>query len=331
MSSESAQPLEVTLDIAATVSAILWPVAVFVLLFLFRERLPVLARELAGRVSKVDIAGITLEFARAKEFQPVLSGGDGAVDFRRSATALQISDSTAETFITQLRDPTDAEYAIVNLGMGNEWLTSRLYIMAVVFARMKGLRAFVFLQQSGTSRSYLGWADPDRVRWALARKYPWLEAAYANAYSNVTGAANQPALVTSFTGRLGFENDPGDPGPSIELIKAFLRRIQWPAEAGTDASTAPAQPPQNPLDWVPLNDANNTSEHATYVTSTLLEEILGDELNFSYVAHELLQTESRRDQVRLVIAQSGRYVAVTQDALRFYYLVDRARLLEQVA
>jgi AICAR transformylase/IMP cyclohydrolase PurH len=63
-------PLKVTLDIAATVSAIIWPVVVVVILYLLREKIPALLKELAGRVTKLDIAGVTLEFAKAKAFEP---------------------------------------------------------------------------------------------------------------------------------------------------------------------------------------------------------------------------------------------------------------------
>jgi hypothetical protein len=150
-----------------------------------------------------------------------------------------VNDSTVGTFLSQLTDPTSADYAIVNLGSGDQWLTSRLYIMAVVFARMKGLKAFVFLGQSSASRRYFGWADPNRIRWALARRYPWLEAAYSAAYADVTATPNATTVVTSAIGRLGYRYNSADPASSIELLKKFLQEIQWPPEPGAPPLALP--------------------------------------------------------------------------------------------
>lgn len=334
MANEATETLQITLDIAATVSAILWPIAVVILLYLLREKIPALLKELAGRVTKLDIGGVTLEFAKAKAFEPVFSGATADIDLRKGATPMQVADSTGGTFISQLRDSTDAEYAIVNLGGGDQWLTSRLYIMAVLFARMKSLRAFVFLSQSDSGKRYLGWADPNKIRWAMAREYPWLESAYAAAYANVAAGQNTMTVVTSLTGRLGFQYDLNDPEPSIQLLRSFLQQIQWPQEPG-QPMLVPPPPLIPPLadapDWVFINKDKEIREHATWVTTALIEDILGNELNFSHVGHEVLQSKSRSEQIRLVLAQTGRYVAVTQEELRFMYLIDRALLLERVA
>ena len=334
MADQVTEPFRITLDVAATVGAIVWPLVVIVVLFLLRERLPALLKELAGRVTKLDIGGLTLEFAKAKAFSPEYTSATAGIDLRQRASAMQVNDSTAGTFIDQLRDPAAADYAIVDLGGGDQWLTSRLYIMAVVFARMKGVCAFVFLGQSGAGRRYLGWADPNRIRWALARRYPWLEAAYAAAYAQAAGTLNANAVVTSPTGRLGYTHNPADPGPSVELLRTFLRHIQWPPEAGAPAPVVPllATPPlADAPDWVLINESTQTREHAMWLSATLLEDILGEQLSFSYVRLDALQGEPRSKQIRRVLARTGRYVAVVQDELRFEYLIDRSRLLEQVA
>jgi hypothetical protein len=190
------------------------------------------------------------------------------------------------------------------------------------------------LDQSSPSRRYLGWTEPNKLRWAFARKYPWLERAYAAAYSDVAAAPNTNTIVTSLTGRLGYEVDSGDPMSSIELLRAFLRRIQWPADPADPAALAVQPPVAAPLaaatDWVIVNEEKDIREHAIWVTSTLLEEILGDDLNFSHIALDALQGKSRNEQIRLVLAKAARYVAVEEN-LRFEYLIDRSLLLEQVA
>jgi hypothetical protein len=152
VAAQARDPLSIIVDVAAILSVIVWPIIILIALYLFREiiadllreRIPAILRELAGKVTKLGIGGVTLEFAKAKAFTPGFSSATAGVDLRQRASAMQVTDSTARTFLNQLRDPTTADYAIVNLGTGDQWLTSRLYIMAVVLPRMKGLKAFVF-------------------------------------------------------------------------------------------------------------------------------------------------------------------------------------------
>lgn len=221
--------MTINLDIASVLSAVLWPVVVLVILLVFRKRIPALVEGVASRVTKLEFAGISLELAVAKPFVPEWSGPPGALDLRHRATAMQVNDSTARTFIAQLQltEEGTADYAQVNLGTGEEWLTSRLFIMAIVLARMKGIKCFVFVETSGSVRKrYVGWAEPEKIRWALAKRYPLLEQGYTGAYSALT--SQQDPLIVSNQGRLGYQHSPDDPGLSIELLKEFLERVQAP-------------------------------------------------------------------------------------------------------
>jgi hypothetical protein len=313
--------MTINLDIAATLSAIFWPVVVLAILLAYRKRIPALVEGLASRVTKLEFAGVSLELAVAKPFVPVWSGPPGALDLRHRATAIQVSDSTARTFLTQLTEEGAADYAQVNLGTGEEWLTSRLFILAIVFARMKGINCFVFVETSGSVRKrYVGWAKPEKIRWALARRYPWLEQAYAGAYSTITSQQN--SLIVSNRGRLGYQFAPADPGPSIELLREFLQRVQVPP--------VPLPVPGDP-DWVLLDTVSNTYEHASWISGGQLEEILGGDLNTSMIRSTELRSKNAAEQLRAFLTVSERFVAVTAEDQRFEYLVDRSVLLEQVA
>src|SRR6266581_3381035 len=124
-----------TLDIAALVNAVAWPILLVVILLVYREAIPDIAKSLASRVSKLEFAGISIELAIAKPFVPDWSGSPTALDLRHKATSIQVTDSTAGTFLSQLAEEGTADYALVNLGNGQEWLTSRLFIMSIVYAR----------------------------------------------------------------------------------------------------------------------------------------------------------------------------------------------------
>jgi hypothetical protein len=309
--------LKVTLDIAALLSTLIWPVVLLTLFVKYRKEIPGLIKGVAHRVTKFEVAGISIELAKAKEFAPVWTAG--AFDLRQKAAAIQVNDSTAGNFLTQLREQGDADYAEVNLGSGEEWLTSRLFIMAIIFARMKAIRSFVFLETAGGVRKrFVCLAKPERIRWALARRFPWLEQAYADAYSTVISRTQ--AFVVSNSGKLGYQFSQNDPGPSIELLKEYLLRVQNPAPLPAESES-----------WVLIDIENNTFEHARWLNSEELEDLLGKDANRATIRSSELRPIDRTRQLGAFLALPGQFVAVTAEDQRFEYLVDRNAILEQVA
>jgi hypothetical protein len=310
----------VILDIAALLSAIIWPVVLLVIALTYRKEIPGLVKGIAGRLSKLEFAGVSIELAKAKEFVPDWSAG--ALDLRQKATAIEVNDSTAKTFLEQLRQKGDGDYAVVNLGDGNEWLTSRLFIMAIVFARMKGIKAFVFLETAGNVRNrFVCWAQPEKIRWALARRFPWLEQAYAEAYSAILQGR---AFVVTNEGRLGNQFSKDDPQPSIELLQEYLQRVQM---------TGPP-PPSDAQDWIAISDVppiGPTQEHAQWINSRNLEEMLGEDAMSSSISSSELRSKTTLGQLKVILSVTARFVPVTGPDQRFEYLVDRTVILEQVA
>lgn len=311
--------MNTTLEVTATISACIWPIVVLIVLLAYRKQIPILFANLASRVSKLEIAGISIELAKAQPFSPELV--PGGVDLRSTARAVQVNDSTARSFVNQLKTEGKADYAEVNLGSGEEWLTSRLYILAIIFAQTKELECFTFLETAGNIRKrYVGWAEPGRIRWALARRYPWFEQAYADAYSTITSQQN--AIIVSNQGRLGYEYEPRDPSPSIDLLNEFLQRIQ-----------APPAPPPTPTeldDWVLIDSPTQTYEHAQWIDGGELEEILGFDFHRPTINSSDLTAMKSSEQLRAFLAIPERFIAVVESDKRFEYLVDRAALIEQV-
>jgi hypothetical protein len=88
--------------------------------------------------------------------------------------------------LNQIQGQGPSDYAVIDLGSGRSWLTTRLFVFAILLRRMRALRALVFVEtQDGIAQRFLGVALPDTVRWRLAREYPWLEDAYAHAYCHI--------------------------------------------------------------------------------------------------------------------------------------------------
>jgi len=322
--------METIFDIAATASAILWPAVIIVFLVLYREKLPNLLKRITSRINSVEFAGISIELAKAKEYEHEWSMAPGALDLRHKATAIEVSDSTARTFISQLFEEATADYASVNLGQGREWLTSRLYIMSILFPQMKGIKCFVFFENDiNAKRKYVGWVNAKHMRWMLSIKYPWLEAAFAEAYAVVMtgrdpkdpGYNGNPSVVVSETGRIAYPVNLKDIGASIDLLKAFLLRIQQ------IISPLPGQTSE----WVNLDDQSITWEHAEWLTPEKTETIFGRNFTPTSVRISEVRGKSNDTKLKLFLETQSEYVAVVDDNNQLEYLVKRNILLHQMA
>lgn len=323
---EPAPPWTVNLDIAAVVGALSWPIAVGIILVAFRKVIADLSKTLARNITKLELAGISLELATAKGFAPEWSSVAGALDLSHKASAMQVQDSTARTFLEELNQAGTADYAVVNLGTGNQWLSSRLYILAIVFARMKGLKAIVFLETVDNVRwRYIGWAESEKVRWALAKRYPWLEEAYAEAYSNIISHTFYlQARVTNANGGLGNSSFANTPQPGIELIKEFLERIQTPPKP------IPT-PDELEVGWVQVDTHSNTYEHASWISNIKLQEFLGKDLHTAWISTTDLWAKTKIEQLQLLLSVPEHYVALIKEDHRFDELIDRSIILDKVA
>ena len=333
--SPSPAPASPLMGWAAIFNAIAWPIAIIVVAYILRKKLPALSRTLLSRVNEVGFAGFSLKLAEAKSFDPKLSDTAAAFDLRSKATAAQVNDSTVWNFISQLREFDSADYAIITLGDGKEWLTSRLYIMAIVLGRMKNLQALVFL---GIRKRFIGWAEPEKVRWALAKNYPYLESAYAKAYADITRSDSDiippgcpipdvpgNAVIVTTTGRLGYEFNPSEPEPSTNLIRAFLERVQSPP------LLLPEESEELNTDWILINSDPKTYEHAIWLTTDKLEALLDEELCVTSFDRETLEAEAPEEQIRGVLSTSYRWIALTTDEKKFEELSDRNLLLKQIS
>lgn len=302
-----------SLDIAS----VLWPIVVLILLLKYRKTIVALVTGLSTRVSKLGFGGVSIELAKAEPFIPEWSQSSTALDLRKRATAVEINDSTARSFLLQLQMKSQGDYSIVNLDSGEDWLTTRLYILSIVYARMKGVKCFVFVETiNGIRGRFLCWATPEKVRWNLSRRYPWLELAYSKAYTRLHSAGL--AVIVSDRGELGNRYNPQDPTPAMELMKYFLEEVQRPVPVPNDGP------------WVHLDSAVQTYEHAEWIDGKLLENILGADAVKQYLKTDVL-TRSKEEQVTAFLSFTADYVAVTNDDVRFEYLVDRKVILEQVA
>jgi hypothetical protein len=178
--------------VADLASAIAWPVAVVLSVLLLREPL---ARVL-GRTTKITAFQVSLELAAVPEFQTSRDTG-GPFALRQPAAGREFP-SGAPALFDQIADPSTAEYVVIDLAAGERWLTSRVFIFSVLLERMRGLQSVVFVETAPSGRrQFLGLATPAHIRWSFANRYPWLEAAFAQAYASTVAPGPAEAIGNS--------------------------------------------------------------------------------------------------------------------------------------
>ena len=205
---------------------------------------------------------------------------------------------------------------MVDLGAGDEWITSRLYMVVTLVARMRGLRVMVFTALDANGRRFIGSAQPDQVRWALAAAYPWLEVAYLRAWSNQFGYLN---LATLDRSQVSLSRDGGrESSRAVRIFEDYKQALQVIA------------PPPNPDGWVDLSGA---WERAEWITPALLTRVLGPALNERAVQHDF--DTSADELARRVLRFPLDYVPTVDRTGRFLRVVTRreytSRTLRQVA
>lgn len=336
----SSSAVETSIDVAAILEAVIWPALLFALLLLYREQVVAAFTTLGARMTSVSVGGVVLELSDARRLSD--DHDRARVDLRKAGFSSDINDSTLREFFEQLRDPRSLDYAIVDLGSGEEWLTSRLYILSTVLRRMRGLEVLVFLEDAGsTRRRFLGWCRCEHVRWQLAAQFPWFEAARAHAELETWAAMrNRPApgdapfgadlgaavaqsgvRVVDDRGRI---EQWGSPQPAANLLSAFLDAVQ-----STDAkqiaadeegawSLLPADPhivPPAPARW----------EHASWLTGATLERLLGETLIRESVRTSSLAGKSDLEKSAIALDREASWLALVHDDGSFDRLIDMRR------
>lgn len=91
--------MNITLGIAAALSAVIWQVIVLAILLAYRSRIPTLVEDMAIRVKKLEFAGVQLELALAESYVLEWSGDLTALILLHKASAIEVRDTMARTFL----------------------------------------------------------------------------------------------------------------------------------------------------------------------------------------------------------------------------------------
>jgi len=283
------------------VRVLAWPILIAGGLIAFYHPLHRFVGDISKRVNKLTAFGIELELGVAKEDADRLNAELLKLETRPDYT------SSESALLEELKDPTRLDYSIIDLGNGREWVTSRLFLFAVLLQKRRRLRCFVFVEsKEGSPRRFIGTATPTQVRQRLGERFPWLEATFMNVSEAVFGfpISNSPGVEPKF-----------DTDKTCRLVKQFLDRIQAPV----------AQPPVK--DWVLIRAGK--WERADWLTRETLATYLSTSLNEASIKEGGKQTDA--EIVRQVLRNEGTFIALLKSNETFDQLVNRGAMLEELA
>jgi hypothetical protein len=294
-------------DLISLIQSLAWPVTTLTGLFYFRRPLRRLIEELPGRASKISVFDFSIELAKVPELSTTWSAA--GVDIRRLSAAAMF-DSNTHDLIQQISGSGAADYAVIDIGDGHQWLTSRLFLISELLDRMRSLDCLVFVQNRGTIRPvFIATAEPRLVRWCLGRSYPMLETALAHACAELFPKPPQMpygSVIQSSRGAL-------DIHLAAQLLRSFLQLIQQPG------------PPADARDWTQLGTPPFW-EYAQWLDPQRLNTELGEILcTSSFEDSPDLQNTQR---VEGVLRRTGAFVALVNKNGHFDGLIDRRVLLE---
>lgn len=301
-----------TSPLLGLVSALAWPIVALAIGMAFRKPFSAFMAAVGGRITKLSVFKIELELVPA-----VTATATPLLESIKAATSgAEIADSS-QMMLDQIELRTPADFATIQLGGGDEWLTSRLFIAAMMLERMRSVRALVFVEYgTNTGQRFVAIAAPGQLRWALAQHHPWLEAAWLRAAGEVFSAnvdpkaLNNKSKVTSDSGAI-------DPWSARQLVSNFIQSLQKDTPNG----------PKVAADWVSFE--RGVSERASWVTRALLEALLPPAA-FDAWTNEL-RDAPREKLTRAVLRRPIDFVALVDDERKFVRLVNRKALLEEMA
>jgi hypothetical protein len=315
----------------------LWPLATVIAVTILRRPLAELVRGLGGRITKVSVMSVSLELAEAREIRPTWTAQPGA-DLRGLSEAIMLNDSYAGTLLSSLAAPGTMDFMVVDLGAGDAWLTTRLFLFTALLERARGLRAVVFVHtRDHTSRMFLGISRPAEVQQALTAAYPWIADAWTASIWEQLPTSDVPApeepdqrpVKDRLRPTIAIEGYPGDALTggqghwlASELGQGFLRRVQSKTTPSPDAG------------WEPLPSSGtptSTWEHASWLTTAdLTDGALKRAVHPDACIIDQLGWNDQ-DRVNAVLAADMDYVAIlsAHPAGRFTRLIDRAALAQK--
>jgi hypothetical protein len=300
------------------IETLAWPMILLIVLLIFRGPLSAALEGLGGRVTRLSLLQVLeFELTPLPEATPdwEVLWGTSPADVRK-LTSAAVFDSYAQSLFQQLSEPGKAELAVIDLGDGDRWLTSRLFLFSVLLERMRGVRCLALVATNDdVNRRLVGLVTPEEARWSLAHRYPWLERAFSFAYAKVAEGTH------SFSVQRGAL----EPPVAMQVARSFLVAIQ--------TSTSPSA--SEKCEWQKVSVTGGPGpqpadlwEHTRWIRLGQLEDHLGEVVDRrSWIVDD--PSGSTGERTRQILMRRGPFVALVDEDRRLEAVVDRRELLDE--
>lgn len=312
---DASRLLEAILGFAGTA---LWGLIALIAIIVFRHPLAHFLSSVGGRLTKISVAGIELELAQS----PRTELNENARSFGSMDPQDLASTSTSQDLVRALSGPLIPDsYAIIDLGTGQSWLISRLFIFAVMLRAVRGVRCFVFVDRSaGVPNEYIATISTEELRWRIAERYKWLEQVLSKAYKDNLWRPNTvPVVYGALEANVAA-------GVVQEYVKLLKKDWNWEKVAASDSEPTQELNRQAFLaehatgPWVQVGDKE---EYGFWIDREMLLGEFKGILHFDRLALSL----PSQDKLQEIVGCDAPFVAVVRSSGQFVSLVDRAKVL----
>jgi len=191
---------------------------------------------------------------------------------------------------------------------------------------VRGVRCFVFVSGSGGPPQYLGTIAVEDIRWTLARLYPWLERIFAKAYKDQLWQP-PPSITAKPITTQGFGMLDKDLAAVVAHEYVLLLKDSWQGGATflvtAEANYSTFLQERNEL----LVQVGTSKEYGAWIDADLLLR----DFDGVILTDRILQRASAQEKVRKVVGLTAPYLAVVGDSGEFISLIDRCKVLEELA
>lgn len=268
---------------------IIWPLLIIIILLLFHKQIKVLIPNL----KKISFAGFDLEISKAKEIPSLIDNEPNTINFGATSHVGTLS-SHLNSIIAHIADIQAYDYIVIDIGNNDKWLTSRLFILSVVFPRICKLKQIVFVQSDphcATKQKFIGLMEAELVPRALAYRF--------NEYERLINE-----LLSQRTKNLDIQGK-FNKDDALNIISAFISSVQI-----------------DTLRPLIILDSG-ASEHAEWLSNDRLNELVGCNL----VTKAINSSWSNKKKLRRTIQLDYDFLAVVDEEGYFEYVVNRRKII----
>ncbi len=282
------------------VKILIWPVVVIAGYLLLRKYIPYLI----ARINKVTVFGVEINLEGADITKTPFEN----IDLNKIS---KLIGTGSTSYIDDLLNTVfrfnkyEIDYVKIDLGSGNNWLASRLYILAILM-NLKGLKYWVIVySDKDEEKKYLGWVTSEIIIRKLSEKYPELVETFNDLHDQLNLKIDNSILDSDNLGN---------------IVHSFISKLQ--TEDYKEYSVKLSRGSEG-------NKEEIYFERTEWLNKSLFEELFNNSLNQNYIVDD--PYKSNEEQVKAILRQKGKYIGVIDKKEKFKRLIDRDVILEKVA